>query len=138
MEISERDALISVTEALDHRLGRFDVLLDNQATASAFREPELLCNIKRGDHAIRFDGIGGSIISDKVGDTLHFGTVSYVPDARASVLCLADAEESYQVSYQPGVSMIVHYKDGTEHVFKRRDKLYVSDFSRVDCAGQLQ
>ena len=57
-----------------------------------------------------------------------FFEVKSSPDVVASVLCLADVEDMYDVEYDQGISFTVYLHDGREIVFRRReDKLYVGN-----------
>jgi len=67
-------------------LGRYDVLLDNQATTSLFKERSLLTNVRRAEAEASFDGVGGTLRTDTVGEFREFGTVYFSPRAPANIL----------------------------------------------------
>ena len=58
-------------------LNTYDVLLDNQASVSIFREPKLLKNIRRAERPVSISGINSTLVVDLVGDTDYFETVKY-------------------------------------------------------------
>ena len=47
-------------------------------------------------------------------------------DVAASILCMADVEDKYDVTYDAGVSITVHM-DSRDLIFHRRNKMYVGD-----------
>jgi hypothetical protein len=99
-----------------------DVLLDNQATASVFSNAELLTNIRKGKSRVRVTGMGGSVETDQVGDLQHFGTVHYLPESPANILCMADVEDAFNVTRVPSRSYTVHvsHRIWQLHVFPGR------------------
>jgi hypothetical protein len=81
----------------------FDVLLDNQASISLFRESALLSNIKKIPNAITVNGIGGNIKINMVGTHSDFGQVYYSPHALANILCFADVFKDHDIFHYPTV-----------------------------------
>ena len=108
--------------------GRFEVLLDNQATKSVFREQSLLKNIRKDDVSTEFVGMGGSQSTDLIGEFMDFGIVSYMPTAIANILSFAEVEDrGHQVKYIPHKGFRVKTTSGGEYVFKRKAGLFVCD-----------
>lgn len=70
-----------------------------------------------------------------VGDLAHFFEC-YTSDGTfaANVLCQADVEDMYRITYRQGHSYTVHLPDG-DLVFRRRSKLYVADMSDWASSG---
>jgi hypothetical protein len=112
-------------------LRRNQVLLDNQADVSVLH-PSLLVDIKKADHELKINGVGGEQL--KVTDT------GYLPDffcvysshqTKAHVLCFANVEDKYQVTYIPQEGFIVHM-DHKDIEFRREGKLYIADWEEND------
>ena len=114
----------------DAILGPMDVLLDDGANVSVYYNEELLSNIRDAEY-FEVSGIGPGVVSStKVGDTDDFGTVRYMPEGRANVLCFDDVADLYPVTWdQANREFRVETPSGT-YTFKRRGKLYVCDFSQ--------
>ena len=110
-------------------LGPYDVLLDDEANVSVFWNRELLSNIRQGG-MFQIEGIGPQPISSNlVGDTVDFGTVKFMPDARANILCFDDVADQYKIVWdQPNREFRVLTRSGV-YTFGRREKLYVCDLS---------
>ena len=80
-------------------LGPMNVLLDDGANVSVYYNEELLSNI-RGAGYFEVSGIGPGVVSStKVGDTTDFGTVRYMPEGRADILCFDDVADLYPVTW---------------------------------------
>ena len=108
------------------RFNRFDVLLDNQASASIFKEPMLLKNIRRADSITTVSGIGGSIEVYHVGDHDLFGTISFSTEALANVLSFSAIKEMYTVEYDNQLDIfVVHINASTSLSFENKSGLYV-------------
>jgi hypothetical protein len=75
-------------------------------------------------------GVGGvQLIADKVGDLEGFFQVYTSEKITANVLCFADVEDKYAITYEAGEAFTVHLADGKTVEFSRRDKLYVADWN---------
>eukprot|EP01041_Mallomonas_annulata_P013050 gene13050-27536_t len=112
---------------------RFDVLLDNQATTSIFREASIIRNIRQAEHSYNVNGIGGSITVDKIGDTKYFGEVGYSADAIANVLSFSDVAQRYDIQWdQIQMAFIVHVSDKKKFVFKYKRGLYVCNVKQCN------
>jgi hypothetical protein len=95
------------------------VLLDNQANISIVH-PRLLKNVRDSKHQIRVKGVGGvQLIVDKVGDLDGFFQVYTSENITANVLCFADVEDMYAVTYEKGRAFTVHLADGKTVEFSR-------------------
>ena len=104
----------------------YEVLLDNQANTSVIH-PRLLDNIRRTPRPSKVGGLSGHTVSiDLVGHLDGFFDVLAYHDVAANVLCMADVEDLYAITYEPGHAITVHM-DAGDMVFYRRDKIYVGD-----------
>ncbi len=104
-----------------------EVLLDNQANISIVH-PRLLKNVRDSEHQIWVKGVGGvQLIVDKVGDLDGFFQVYASEHTTANVLCFADVEDRYAITYKKGRAFTVRLVEGKTVEFVRRNKLYVSD-----------
>ena len=110
-------------------LGPCDVLLDDEANVSVFWNKDLLKDIRTGERFF-IEGIGPqSITSNLVGDTTDFGTVKYMPDARANILCFDDVANLYRIVWDQANREFRVYTRAGIYTFGRRETLYVCDFS---------
>ena len=113
-----------------------DVLFDTCASGSLFQNSALLNNIRESNITVEFNGVGGSLTTNLVGDLDNFGTVPYSPDAPANIICFSDAEDKYKVHYQQSKYFKVIVPDGNSnnkiYHFYRKNKLYVGDYAEVD------
>ena len=66
-------------------LDEYDILCDNQATISIFRNRNKLVNITKTDDAISVGGIGVLDV-DQIGELPGLGRVYYNPDCVANIL----------------------------------------------------
>lgn len=114
-------------------LGRYDVLLDNQASTHVFKEKKLISNIRESDCTLSISGIAGdtNLTSNLVGDHPLFGEVCYCPGARANVLCYAKVRDMYGVQYDSKADTFIVPINSRETLrFRRRDNIYPCDFSK--------
>ena len=65
------------------------------ASVSLFNNKDFLRNIRGGPGGTTIHGIGGSFNIGLIGDTKHFGTVTYDPKAVGNILCSADMIANY-------------------------------------------
>jgi hypothetical protein len=109
------------------RFGLTKVLLDNQADISIMK-PNLLRMIEPAEKPIKVNGVGGvQLVVNETGYLQDFFRVYATANTKANVLCFADVEDLYEITYEQGTSFTVHLPD-REIIFKRRNKLYVADF----------
>jgi hypothetical protein len=109
----------------------YEVLLDNQANISIVN-PRLLQNIRPSTHQVKVKGVGGTqLIVDTVGDLDGFFEVYASDKITANVLCFADVEDRYAVTYEKGKSFTVQLGNGKTVEFTRRNKLYVANWSET-------
>lgn len=106
------------------------ILLDNQATISVFGDRTQLSNLRKCAVPMEVTGVGGSIVTDTVGDFGPFGTVYYHPQALGNILCFADVEDKFCIRYKPGVYTV--RVNHTEYKFQRVGKLYVMDLNDTE------
>ena len=102
-----------------------EVLLDNQADISVIH-PLLMQNVRKSKSYV--SGLAGTTELPYVGYLDGFFECKGGTDLIASVLCMSDVEDLYDITYIQGESYTVHLPDG-DLVFKRRNKLYVADMS---------
>ena len=130
---NDMDSVIFAVDACDDlilvsalsRLGRYDVLLDNQASTHVFKEKSLLSNIRPADFTLRVTGIAGeSITSDLVGDHDIFGEVCYCPRAKANVLCFAMVNDAFEVEFNKKDDAFYVHTGSERLCFGRRDNIY--------------
>ena len=116
------------------KLEYYEVLLDNQADISVVH-PRLLTNLR--DQKSYVSGLSGTTVLPQTGDLAGFFECKSSADLIASVLCQADVEDRYSITYDQGESYTVHM--GTRDlVFNRRDKLYVADMREWAAAAENQ
>ena len=106
-----------------NKLAWYEVLLDNQADISVVH-PRLLTGIRPQKSYV--SGLSGMATLPYVGKLDGFFECKSSDKLIASVLCMADVEDMYDVTYARGESYTVHMDD-RDLVFHRRDKLYVAD-----------
>ncbi len=102
-----------------------EVLLDTQANISLFH-PSVLQEVHEINKTIRVNGIGGyQMTVSKKGYLPGFFDVYCHEGVKVNVLCFADVEVMFEVSYRPNIGFVVHV-DGKEIIFEQRNKLYVA------------
>jgi hypothetical protein len=106
---------------LNAKLQDKDLLLDNQATISIFKNGDLLTEIHEC-RPITINGIGGSLVVNKKGK-YHDLDVYYNQHAPANILCFFDVNNSYGVTIENGV--FTTSIKGEKMTFKPEGKLYV-------------
>eukprot|EP01042_Synura_sphagnicola_P002321 gene2321-biopygen2527 len=91
------------TAAIVQGLGDYDVLRDNQGTRPIFKNKNLLTNIRKSKEKVSFDGIGGTVMTDAVGDFGEFGEVYYSDQVPANLLSYSyirrRKDEGFQLSH---------------------------------------
>jgi hypothetical protein len=102
-----------------------DVLLDNQATKSIFRNSSLLKTVRIAPEPTHFTGIGGKIIVNMIGDHDYFGTIYCSPKSLANILSLSEVEEKYKVTYQQSKGFKIAVDDNKEIWFTKKNNLFV-------------
>ena len=104
----------------------YEVLLDNQANVSIIH-PRLLTRIRRSQAPTRVTGISPEAVVLRLeGNLTSFFRALVSHDSPANVLCMADVEDLYKVTYISGVSYTVHMTK-RDLVFHRRNKMYVAN-----------
>jgi len=102
----------------------YEALLDYSADISVFH-PALLTNVRHQESTV--SGLAGEAESlPYVGELDEFFDVKGSKDVRANVLCAADVEEKYEISYVQGESFTVHMPN-RDLEFRRRNKFFVAD-----------
>jgi len=112
-------------------LRRFDVLLDNQATAGLFRESELLSDIRDAGTITVIQGVSGTLSVSQLGETKHFGTVAYSPNAIANILSYDEVASKHRIEWvQAERAFYVFVGNNPPFKFVRRQGLHICDMSR--------
>jgi len=120
------ESIVLVNNRGSKHFERFDVLLDNQASTSVFKERTMLENIRTSMNAITIKGIGGSLEVTEEGDHEHFGTIAFSEDALANVLSFSKVRMKYRVHYDHiKDTFIVHINDSIKLTFANRSGLYI-------------
>lgn len=116
----------------DEALADFRVHLDNQASRSLIRNPNLCENVRHTGDPISFTGVGGTATTDMVGEMPLLGTVCILTASPVNILALHEIEDRFDVIYQPGVSFYFYLENGRKIEFRRNKKgLYVCDMSWI-------
>ncbi len=127
MEDKEQQGSVYMTKGLLP----MKILLDNQANISIVN-PQLLKNVQECDHQVKLKGVGGTqLIVNKLGDLEGFFEVYASEHTTANVICFADVEDKYDITYHKGMSFTVKVAGGTTVEFVCRNKLYVADWSQT-------
>lgn len=78
-----------------------DVLLDNEASISVFRDASLLHNIRDATVPAEITGVGGALMVNKVGDFGTFGEVYYDPRSIANIWCFSTYKPCMKSNIKP-------------------------------------
>jgi hypothetical protein len=87
-------------------LDKYDILLDNQCTASLFHSRDLLSNIHQLPNPVPFSGLGSIHIHER-GSNNWFGDVYYSADSPAIVLSFAEISDRFNVEWIAESQMFV-------------------------------
>lgn len=108
----------------------YEVLLDNQANTSVIH-PKLLTDIRMAETPTKVSGLSGHKVTiNMVGYLRGFFDVLAYHKGAANVLCMADVEELYDITYRQGESYTVHMDEG-DLTFYLRNKIYVGDMREL-------
>jgi len=103
----------------------YEVCLDSGSQVNIIH-PMLLRKIRTEPRQFKsMNGIGGTT---EVGILDGFFDCQACEDCPANILCQADVEDIYPMTFEPGECIIVHMDD-RDVEFVRRNKMYVADFS---------
>lgn len=112
--------------------GRFEVLLDTQATCHLIRDRALLRNVEELANPVRFDGIGGSSRVRYSGYMPYFGRVYHDPSAPVNILAFSVVEDAYSVEYEPRSYLRVHVSADKAITFHRvNNGMYIATIPPV-------
>jgi hypothetical protein len=75
------------------------IIWDSATNADLFCNSDFLTNIRDSGSSISFSGVGGRFTTSLIGDTQHFGTVHYHPDAPANILSQSRRIPLYDVKF---------------------------------------
>jgi hypothetical protein len=102
----------------------YEVCLDSGSQINIV-DPRLLNNLRTSNKTFR--SMNGVSKIDRVGHLDGFFECHACEDCPANILSMADVEDKFAITWEPGESMIVHLEE-RDIVFKRRDKMWVGDF----------
>ena len=104
------------------------LLADNQANISILH-PMYLKNVRSLKHPVTVNGAGGpTLVLRYKGELPGFFTVYASTDTKKNIICFADMEDKFKVTYNQGKHFIVHLPSG-DLVFERKNTFYVADIS---------
>ena len=113
-------------------LGKYDVLLDNQANASTFKTSDLLLNIRdKNKPGTCFGVTGDGLVSRQEGTLDGVCRVDLNESSIANILSLSEVESlgHIRVTYKQGKHFIMHLPGRETVRFVRKHGLYVADMS---------
>jgi hypothetical protein len=92
-------------------------------------KPDLLRMLEPAEKPIRVNGVGGmQLVVNETGYLQDFFRVYTTANTKANILGFTEVEDLYEITYNQGTSLTVHLPD-RDIIFKRRNKLYVADFT---------
>ena len=121
-------------------LGMTDVLLDNQANISTFKNKNLLVDIAYMEQPGTSIGVtGDEMITEMDGLFPGFFRVGYNPDAVANILSLSEVENNtdYEVQYSQGEYFRVYLRKDKYIQFNNVGGLYIADLSEWNAGAQF-
>jgi hypothetical protein len=105
-----------------------DILLDNQASISIFKNEDLVTNLREAQSGCVIKGISGNIRVSQIGDVKYCGEVWYNSKVLANVWSFDQAKRMYEVSYdQDSDKFDVAVSEDKTLEFRNREGLYVHD-----------
>ena len=116
-------------------LGNNQILLDNQASISIFKDKELLTDIASSKNSTTIQGIGGAINVDEEGNFADICRVLYSPKSPANILSMSEMVSQGHIVKYEGIPDEFHLttKNKQTLIFSRPTKekgsLYVYDGS---------
>jgi len=121
-DITTNNVLATMRQSLSDK----EVLLDNQATISIFKNKNLLKNIRNINKPILVNGISGVQIKvTQVGDYDWYGEVYYSPKVSANVLCYYDVAQLFPVVYNDDIFTVNISQYESPKIFAPKNKLYI-------------
>ncbi len=94
-------------------------------------KPDLLRMLEPAEKPIRVNGVGGmQLVVNETGYLQDFFRVYTTANTKANILGFMEVEDLYEITYNQGTSLTVHLPD-RDIIFKRRNKLYVADFTEI-------
>jgi hypothetical protein len=107
--------------------------LDNQSDVSVIH-PALLTNVTMLEEPFFITGVspGHSVKITHKGHLRGFFDCYCCDKMSANILCMADVEDKFDITWNKGKSFIVHTAKGNVE-FERTNKLYVSEFGGSRC-----
>ena len=104
----------------------YEIALDNCSQVNVVN-PRFLKNIRDGKGS--YSGLAGNTKTTTLwGDLEGFFPCQVCETCAASVLCMSDVEALYPITYNQGVSYVVHMP-GRDITFYKKNKIYLADFS---------
>jgi hypothetical protein len=117
-------------------LDEYDLLLDNQATVSIFKNKSMLSNLRTADDTLTITGVGGEITTNEIGNAGSFGEVYYSKKSPANILSFAGVRElGYDIQYDNDKGIFtVKINHTKSYVFKLRHGLFVCNVQHIFAA----
>ena len=113
-----------------------DVLLDNQASVSVFKNLDLLSNIRPADIPCRISGVNKNskaLLCDRVGDFEGIKDIYACPDASANIVSFSETDAYCNNGYRKQLKEFYSIPPGgPEKRFPLRDGLYVYSHRRSE------
>jgi hypothetical protein len=114
----------------EENLSYGSILLDNQASASVFRDVGLLSNIRLCDEPCAISGISSdpdaNFIATKIGDFKGFSNIYACPEASANIISFSQTKNYCNNSYNPiSDQFSSQTPDGIKYIFNNQQGLYI-------------
>jgi len=103
----------------------FEVCLDNGSQVNIV-DSRLLTNLRTERRTYR--SMNGSAHTDRIGHLEGFFDCQACDSCPTNIISMSRVEDMYPITYAQGDSLTVHMDD-RDVIFKRRDGMYVADFS---------
>ena len=130
------EALLTTVKAGIDYLDKYDILLDNQCTASLFHNSDLLTNIRQLPNPIPFTGLGSINIQD-IGTNAWFGDVYYSNKSPANVLSFAEVSDRFDVEWNCDDQTFIVRTPTDTFKFVRKGKLYACNVREHLCYAHV-
>jgi len=103
----------------------YEVCLDSGSQVNIV-DPRLLNNLRTVTKIYR--SMNGVSTTEQVGHLDGFFECNACADCPANILSMADVEDRFPITWEPGESITVHAEE-RDIIFRRKEKMWVADFS---------